>query len=235
VRRSPLKLPPVTRAFSPSRPYSRVPRLFLAVPTVITEQIFTKSTDVYKGQSSFLAGGIFNFFDPMAMLGQGSEITAYLLLEPGKLLDFISLDKRFFNPEVNYDLGLFASTRLRPTTWSFYFLQRGLADQNRFFDETMQQDVVLQYGLTLRNLTVMGTRPVNDAFNLHLLAGYNWYDVYLLTKDLYGADFPYSLARCPRGTYGKLPRGSLGFTVDDFPPRALCEAQIYLLAPGPHQ
>ncbi len=196
--RPPLVIPQVTTAFSPSRPYSRLPRMFLAVPTLISEQIISKSANVFKGQSTFLAGGIFNFIDPMAMLGMGSEITAYVLLEPSRLFDFISLDKRFFNPEVNYDLGVFASTRLRPTTLSFYFLQRGLADENRFFDETAQEDMTLKYGLTLRNVTAMGSRPLSDASNLHVFAGYNWYDVYLLTKNLYGADFPYSLAQGAR-------------------------------------
>jgi hypothetical protein len=223
--RAPRPASPVTTAFSPSRPYSRVPKMFLAVPTVVAEEMVTKSSNVFKGKSTLLAGGIFNFFDPLAMLGMGSEITAYLLVEPSKILNFISLDKRFFNPEVSYDLGVFATTRLRPTTWSLYFLQRGLADENRFFDETYQRDAVLKYGLTLRNVTLMGTRSLSDASNVHVFAGYNWYNVYLQTEDLYGGDFPYSLAQgaragimgtmlaqasdsralvSPRGVYGKV-------------------------------
>jgi len=44
----------------------------------------------------------------------------------------------------------------------------------------------------------MGTRVLSAASNLHVFTGYNWYDVYMLTKDLYGADFPYSVAQGAR-------------------------------------
>jgi hypothetical protein len=186
---------PVT-AFSSVKPYSHIPKMFLAVPTIIAEQILTNSTNAFKGQNTLLTGAIFNFLDPMAMLGMGTEINAYLLFEPDKIFRLISLDKNVINPEVNYDFGLFASTGVSPLTWSLYLTQRGLADQSRFFDETTQENVVLPYGLTLRNVTLMASRPVLDnAFNLHALAGYNWYNVFLFSRELYGADFPYTLAQ----------------------------------------
>jgi hypothetical protein len=194
--RGEVRRPAPATAFGPVRPYSHMPKMFLAVPTLIAEQVLTNSANTFKGQSSLLAGAIFNFLDPMAMLGMGTEINAYFLAEPARIFNLINLDKGFFNPKVNYDFGLFASTSLRPLTWTLYFMQRGLADSSHFFEETMDKDVVLPYGLTLRNVTLMATHPVLDnAFNLHAIAGYNWYNVYMESQEIYGSDFHYTVAR----------------------------------------
>jgi hypothetical protein len=167
------------------------------VPTIISEEVLAQNSNVFEGQAALKAGCIVNLMDPLAMINMGTELGGYLFLEPLKLFDFIKLDKRFFNPNVNYDIGVFGSTQILPVTLSGSYLQRGIAGSNSFFDFNLGQNDTLSYGLTIKDLTGVASYPLGSGFNLHLLTGYNWYDVYLNLSDLpdYSQDLPYTLAQ----------------------------------------
>jgi Periplasmic component of the Tol biopolymer transport system len=202
VKRDPLPAKAITAQFTQARPYSHIPKQFLVVPTLITEEVLAKSSNVFEGQGALKAGCIVNMMDPFAMVDMGTELGGYLLLEPLKLFDFINLNKRFFNPNVNYDIGAFGTTKLFPITLSGSYLQRGIAGSNAFFDYDLGQKDTFSYGITIKDLTGVASYPLGAGFNLHLLAGYNWYDVFLNLSDLseyYNFDLPYTLAQGYRG------------------------------------
>ena len=197
VKRDTLPIKVATTAFTSPRPYSHIPKQFLVVPTIISEEILAQNNNVFQGQGALKAGAIVNLMDPLAMVDMGTELGGYLFLEPLKIFNFINFDTKFFNPNVNYDIGVFGSTQILPLTLSGSYLQRGIAGSNSFFDYTFGQNDTLSYGLTIKDLTGVVSYPLGSGFNLHLLTGYNWYDVYLNLSDLpeYTQDLPYTLAQ----------------------------------------
>ena len=197
VKRDTLPIKVVTTSFSSPRPYSHIPKQFLVVPTIISEEILAQNNNVFQGQGALKAGAIVNLMDPLAMVDMGTELGGYLFLEPLKIFNFINFDTKFFNPNVNYDIGVFGSTQILPLTLSGSYLQRGIAGSNSFFDYTLAQNDTLSYGLTIKDLTGVVSYPLGSGFNLHLLTGYNWYDVYLNLSALpeYTQDLPYTLAQ----------------------------------------
>ena len=199
VKRESLSVNVIKTPFSPVRPYSHIPNQFLIVPTLITEEVLAKSSNVFEGQGALKAGCIANIMDPFAMIDMGTELDGYLFLEPLKLFDFIKLDKKGINPNVNYDIGAFGTTNLLPMTLSGSYMQRGIAGSDSFFDYSNEVKQELTYGITIKELIGMASHPLGEGFNLHLLTGYNWYDVYMNTLDLYGFDLPYTLAQGYRG------------------------------------
>jgi WD40 repeat protein len=192
--------PRLTVAFSAPRLYSNIPNKFLLYPMLMTQEILSKANDPFKGMPTFEVGAMFDFFDIRGLLGSGggSDIRAYLILEPQKILSFIQLSKGFFSPYINYEFGFFGTTKLLPVALSLNYLQRGLTGSDHFWDEIEGKDQVLDYGIKLRNLDLIVSHPLGDALKLHAIASYNWYDVFLNTKDLFGIDLPYTPAQWPR-------------------------------------
>jgi Tol biopolymer transport system component len=188
----------ITTAYSQPRPYSGAPRKLMLIPTFITEGVLTNANNPNKGLNTFKAGVIADIFDPFAMLDLGTEITGYFLVEPSKLFNFITPDKNFINPDVNYDFGLSMVTHTLPLTLKLDLTQRGLAGNDYFYNETDEANSVLNYGLTLRDIDAIVSHPLGNAFTLYGIASYNWYDVFLETKDIYGYDLPYTLAQGAR-------------------------------------
>ena len=180
-----------------SMPYSHYPNQATFVPMIIGEQAMTKSNDVFKGQTTLEIGGMFSVSDPLSFLGRGSDLGAYLLLEPSRLFSFINLDKGFISKDMNYDLGLFGTTKLLPITLNAQYLQRGIFASDSFtsYDQDIQQRKEITYEATLKDLEAYFTHPIGNGIKLNLLGAYNWYDIYMNTLDLYGADFPYTLAK----------------------------------------
>jgi hypothetical protein len=164
---------------------------------IISEQAITQSSDVFRGQNTLKAGGIVSASDPLAFLGSGTDVGAYLLLEPSKLFSFINLDKSFFGREINYDLGVFGTTKLLPVALSTEYMQRGIAASDSFTDFSFGKPEMkeIKYTATLRDLDLYATHPVGDGMKINILGSYNWYDIFMDTKDLFGADFPYTLAQ----------------------------------------
>ncbi len=178
-------------------PYSRIPNKFLFIPWLIGEQTVPESYNVFKGHNTLKAGLLLNVSDPFSEVGIGTDISAYLLLEPQKLFNFINLDKQFFGRDVNYDFGISGVTKLLPVTLTVDYAQRGIAAGDSFEDFSTDQArmVELDYQATLRDLDAYITHPIGGGLKLNVIGSYNWYDIYMLTGDLYGVDFPYTLAK----------------------------------------
>jgi len=193
------------------RPYSHLPNQFLYIPTVIVEQSVPQVSNVFKGNTTLLAGLVVNATDPMDMLGQGvgNEIGAYLLLEPQKFYKFINFGQDFFGKDINYEFGFFGTTKLFPVALTCEYTHRGIADVDSFVNYNslgVKEMQALHYAAMLRDLDLYTTQPFLG-MNLHFIASYNWYDGYMLTQQagLSTEDFPYTLAKGYRfGTYATM-------------------------------
>jgi len=206
VKRDPLPVNVINTQFTHARPYSHIPKQFLIVPTLINEEVLAQDNDVFNGQAALKAGFIADVMDPLAMVDMGTELGAYLFLEPLKLFNFINLNTGGLNSTINYDLGVFGTTKRFPVTLSGSYLQRGIAGDGLFYDYYNQINQDLTYEITIRDLTGVASYPLGDGFNLHLLAGYNWYNVYLnltalnATDSIFtNKDFFYTVAQGYRG------------------------------------
>jgi len=205
------KLPEInyTTAISEAKPYSYKPRQFLFVPTILTEQVVSSSNDVNSGVSTFKAGCIFNILDPLTLSDLGNEIGGFFFMQPGQLFTFFNPDEQGISIKSNYDLGLYGITHMLPLTVSGDFMLRGIAGKDWYFNETEGEMENLRYRLDLKNTNLQishfidgdysyGGMPKNQ-LALHLLGGYNRYDVNLLLPPV----FNYNLAKGFRvGTMG---------------------------------
>jgi hypothetical protein len=180
-----------------AHPYSHIPDKFLFIPWILGEQTVPESYNVFKGHNTVKAGLLLNVSDPFSEVGIGTDIYAYLLLEPNKIFKFIDFDKQFFGRDLNYDFGLSGITKLLPVTLTVDYAQRGIAAGDSFVDFSTDNAkmVELDYQATLRDVDAYFTHPLGDGLKLNVIGSYNWYDIYMLTRDLYGADFPYTLAK----------------------------------------
>ena len=192
-----------------ARPYSHFPTMLMVIPTAILEEDVPQIYNVFKGEMVFKAGALAFLDDPLSAIGMGSQVGAYLFLEPDKLFQFINLDEGFFGRKVNYDLGAFGTTKALPVDLSFDFLQRGITQSDYFYvtDDSLGTAVQqqLNYQITLRYLDLMASHQLAEGINLHLLASYNWYEVYLLIREAFDqympgySDLTYDLAQGYRG------------------------------------
>jgi Tol biopolymer transport system component len=180
------------------RPYLHLPNLFTFYPMIVSEQAMTQSGNVFRGQSTLKAGGIVSASDLLSFLGSGTDISAYLLLEPTKIFNFINLDKSFFGRDINYDLGGFGTTRLLPVAVSAEYMQRGITASDSFTDFSAfgrPEMREIKYTATLRDFDLYATHPIGGGLKANILGSYNWYDIYMNTRNLFGVDFPYTLAQ----------------------------------------
>ena len=177
-----------------ARPYSYFPTMFMIIPTMIWEEAVPEIYNVFQGQMIFKAGALAFLDDPLAAIGMGSQMGAYLFLEPDKIFQFINLDQGFFGRKVNYDLGAFAATKALPVDAAFDFMQRGITQSDYFYmtDDSLgiAQLQQLNYQITLRYVDLMLSHPLAEGLNLHLLASYNWYEVYLLIAEAFDQYMP---------------------------------------------
>jgi hypothetical protein len=178
-------------------PYSHIPNKVLYIPWLIGEQEVPENYNVFQGQTTVKAGLLVNVSDPFSEVGIGTDLDAYLLLEPQKIFDFINFDNQFFGRKINYDFGVSGVTKLLPVTLTADYAQRGIAATDSITDFSTDQAkmVAIDYAATLRDLDAYFTHPLGSGLKLNVIGAYNWYDIYMLTKDLYGADFPYTLAK----------------------------------------
>jgi hypothetical protein len=132
-------------------------------------------------------------------LNLGTSIGGYALFEPSKLFQLINLDRGIINPELNYDLGFFGSSRLLPLTINAEYLLRGIAGEDQFYDEIEAKQQTLGYSIRLHNFTTailheFNSHPSNWK-GLQAIGGLNSYNVLMLSKELYGFDFKYFIAK----------------------------------------
>jgi Tol biopolymer transport system component len=172
-----------------AHPYSRFPSMFMVAPTFIVEQAIPEVNNVFTGHSVFKAGAVAFFDDPLASAGMGTQFGAYLFLEPDKVLQLIDLDKGGWGRKINYDLGAFATTKVLPVEIGTNFLQRQIPGADYFyFKDSLGAPVMrqLNYAIILRYIDLMASHPLAGGLNLHALASYNWYEVYLLVGEAVG-------------------------------------------------
>jgi hypothetical protein len=180
-----------------------MPRQFLLVPTILTEQVVTRSDNISKGVSTFKTGIILNALDPLTLSDLGNELGGYFFMQPSQLFTFINLDHHGIDIRSNYDLGLYGATHMLPLTLSGEYLLRGIAGVDWFFNETEVEMEKLPYRLDLHNFNLQLSHFIDGDYSLggapkdqkaiHLNGGFNRYDVKLLLVD-YGM-FHYNLSK----------------------------------------
>lgn len=198
-----------TTSVSEAKPYTFLPRQFLFVPTLLTEQVVSNSNDVNVGVSTFKTGLIFNLLDPLTLSELSNEIGGFFFMQPNQLFTFFNPDEQGISIDANYDLGLFGVTHMLPLTISGDFMLRGIAGKDWYFNETEGEMENLKYRLDLRNTNLQISHFIDGNYQyggvpknqlaLHLLGGLNRYDVNLLIPPV----FNYNLAKGYRiGTMG---------------------------------
>jgi Tol biopolymer transport system component len=187
------------------RPYVGFPTMFLIAPTFIVEQTVPEISNVFQGRTTFKAGAFAYLEDPLNSINKGTQIGAYLLLEPNKITQFINFDQGFFGRKVNYDCGAFVSTKTLPVALNLDFSQRGITGSDYFYmtDDSLGSAIQqqLNYSITLRYADLILSHPLGNGVKVHALASYNWYEVYLLIGEAFAnyqsgyKDLSYSLAQ----------------------------------------
>jgi Tol biopolymer transport system component len=189
------KLINISTVSSNPRPYLRVPNMFMLAPTFMMEQAIPQAGNVFKGLSVYKAGAVMYLEEPLASAGMGTQIGAYLLLEPNKIFNLIDLDKGGWGRKVSYDLGAFVSTKALPIELSSDFYQRQIPGSDFFYydDSELGNAIMkqLNYAIILRNIQLMASHPLTEGINFHILGSYNWYEVFLLISEaLENEDYP---------------------------------------------
>jgi hypothetical protein len=192
--RQPLAARPAADLMAPThRPYFKLPRQFLLRPMVLGEQLNTKENNIYSGASALKAGVILNLIDPYSWLGMGTELGGMFLIEPTKIFKFVNLDQGLVDIGTSFDVALFGTTQIFPLTLSFDYYLRGIAGEDKFFDEVEGKQAVVPYNIRVQNLNLLvshymagqggGMGMSEDQTALHLLTGFDRYDVYVPLKD----------------------------------------------------
>jgi hypothetical protein len=188
--RQPLPSRPLADLMAPThRPYLKLPRQFLCRPTVLAEQLNTKENNIYSGASALKAGVVVNLMDPYSWLGMGTEVGGLFLIEPTKIFKIVNLDQGLIDIGTSFDVDLFGTTQIFPLTLSFDYYLRGIAGHDQFYDETEQRQTVVPYNIRLQDLYLLvshylegrggGMGMNDDQLAVHLLAGFNRYDIYV--------------------------------------------------------
>jgi len=178
------------------RDYSRFPKQFLMVPTVLVEQAVTRDDDENKGVGCLKAGVVVNFMDPLAWADVGNEFGAFLLIDLKRITKFLDIDKGLISPAASYDAGIFGTTKALPVQLDAEVMIRGIAGEDWFYDESEETNLVLPYKIQLTNVLAGATHPLGGGLKLQLFAGLNSYDVALDLGDAYGESvFTYNLSK----------------------------------------
>ncbi|MDD5672668.1 MAG: hypothetical protein PHC61_00770 [Chitinivibrionales bacterium] len=194
---------PKTSSGAP-RLYHHVPHQFLLMPTLILENM-PQGYNPFAGLPVLQGGVIVNVYDPFSWVETGTMLGGYLLFEPQKIFQFLNFDRGFIDPHRTYEGGIFGSTQVLPVDLSAQLLQRTVADRSTFFNEAEQASQALDYSQTVRDLDVAVSYPFGGGFSVGAKGGLNWYDIYLAGKEVFGADFPYNLAKGSKiGLYASL-------------------------------
>jgi len=185
-----------TVALSNRRDYSRFPKQFLVVPTILVEQAVTRDDNENKGVGSFKGGIVVNFMDPLGWADVGNEFGAFLLIDLKRITKFIDFDKGLISPAASYDAGIFGTSKALPVQIDAEVMVRGIAGEDWFFDESEGENLVLPYKIQLTNLLAGATHPLGGGVRLQLFTGLNSYDVALDLDDAYGQGvFSYNLSK----------------------------------------
>jgi len=178
------------------RDYSYFPKQLLVVPTLLAEQLVTADDDENRGITHVKGGVVLNLLDPLAWGDVGNEFGAFLLVDLKRIFKFIDFDKGLISPYASYDAGIFGSSKLLPVTIDAEVTVRGIAGEDSFFDEFVDDNVVLPYKIQLTNALLGASHPLADGLYGKLFLGYDRYDVALDLEEAYDQSvFPYNLSK----------------------------------------
>jgi Tol biopolymer transport system component len=188
--RQPLPRMPMADIMAPThRPYLKLPRQFLCRPTIFAEQLNTDENNIYSGASALKAGMVVNLMDPYSWLGMGTELGGLFLIEPTKIFKFVNFDQGLIDIGTSFDAALFGSTQIFPLTLSFDYYLRGIAGKDQVYNGIYQRVDTVQYNIRIQNFNLLlshyiagqggGMGTNDDQMALHLLAGFDRYDVYM--------------------------------------------------------
>jgi len=185
-----------TVPLSNRRDYSRFPRQFLMVPTVLMEQAVTRDDNENRGVGCLKAGLVVNFMDPLGWADVGNEFGAFFLIDVKRITKFIDFDKGLISPAASYDAGIFGTSKAFPVQLDAEVMIRGIAGEDWFYEESYDTTLVLPYKIQLTNLLASATHPLGKGLRLQLFAGLNSYDVALDLDDAYNEGvFTYNLSK----------------------------------------
>ncbi len=178
------------------RSYSKLPRQFLVVPTLLGEQMVTSDDDETKGVTRVKTGVVLNFLDPLAWAGVGNEGGAFFLVEPSRIFSFFNPDKGGINPKANYDAGIYLTSNMLPLSLSADYMVRGISGEDWFYDESEEMMQVLPYNIQLQNFLFSTSHQFGEVFGVHLFTGFDMYNVALDLEEVYDEGvFNYNLSK----------------------------------------
>jgi len=183
-------------ALSNRRDYSRFPKQFLIVPTLLAEQAVTRDDNENKGVGHLKIGTVVNFMDPLAWADVGNEFGAFLLVDIKRITKFIDFDKGLISPAASYDAGIFGTSKALPVQLDGEVMVRGIAGEDWFYEESQDSTLVLPYKIQLTNALVGASHPIGKGLRLQLFTGLNSYDVALDLDEAYNEGvFTYNLSK----------------------------------------
>jgi hypothetical protein len=119
----------------------------------------------------------------------GTEVGGLFLIEPTKIFKLVNMDQGLIDIGTSFDAALFGSTQIFPLTLSFDYYLRGIAGEDKFFNEREQSPDTSRYNIRVHTLNLLvshyfsgqggGMGMGDDQGALHLLAGLDRYDVYM--------------------------------------------------------
>jgi Tol biopolymer transport system component len=176
------------------QPYSRIPRQWLFVPTLLAEQLIP-TYDESKGTTHIKGGLIVNFMDPLAWAGVGNEGGAFLLVDRNiinPVLNFLDKDREIA-PFASYDAGAFVTSRMLPLTVDGELTLRTIAGRDMFYEESEGKDMSLLYSIRITNALLGASHPLHNGLWGQLFVGLDRYDVSL--KDDFFPTFSYNMSK----------------------------------------
>jgi hypothetical protein len=177
--------------FTAPQAYSYLPRKAMVIPSLFMEEAITEDNDPFTGRKSVKVGGVINLFDPLAFEDRGNEFGAYLLGQPGGFHKIIAPDQGFFGREVDYDFGVYGTSRLLPVTIEASADRRGISGRDLFFDGGIDSMLSLAYNISPRDYELIVSHEfLGSKFSLR--AAYNIYEYYIFLPDIARSSFSFN-------------------------------------------
>jgi hypothetical protein len=146
------------------RKYSSIPRKFLVIPTLISEEVLSDPHDATMGIRHTKYGAIAAIMDPLYWLDKGNSLTLFYLSESiPKQLSFLFLKDKSPNKKIATDYGAMFDTRLFPFDASLFYFGRNIPASNDFVHNNLGYDTLetLDYSLQPKAVQLKLSYPVN--------------------------------------------------------------------------
>lgn len=183
-------LAPVVLTDAP-KPYNSLPKKALFSPIIVGQEILAADSTALDGVSRWMAGGLFNLFDPV----DKNFFGGLMLMQVDNSLDFF--DSEFIlNPEKDREMSFLYQNRMLPVTLTGEFNRRDFHDYD-FFTNTYvansDADTVserLDYQISMMNLATYNRYQLTPSQKLHFIADYYHYSTFFYSIAQSEASFP---------------------------------------------